>query len=145
MSVCFWKYWALQVGSSWVEIQQLSWVELHTSVELHSRACATAVAQICVIQSFLNHAGSGQNKIHTWTIIYQTHFLFESAPPPKSEGILEHFKWLKLAENEKKCDKMVLSIKVFSDFWFDHRKYHFWHLLVPRKCEKCVFLFYFES
>ena len=44
---------------------------------------------------------------------------------------------------KKKCDKMVLSMKVFSDFWFDHRKYRFWYLLVPRKCEKCVFFILF--
>ena len=43
----------------------------------------------------------------------------------------------------KKSDKMVLSMKVFSDFWFDHRKYRFWYLLVPRKCEKCVFFILF--
>ena len=48
-----------------------------------------------------------------------------------------------MQRNAKICEKMVLSMKVFSDFWFDHRKYRFWYLLVPRKCEKCVFFILF--
>ena len=99
MSVCFWKYWALQVGSSWVEIQQLSWVELHTPVTVerllqqlpkYVLSNPSSIMQVLVKIKFIHEQ------------LFIRHIFSLSLPPPKSEAILEHFKWLKLAENEKK-------------------------------------------
>ena len=43
-----------------------------------------------------------------------------------------------MQRNAKRCKKYVFPMKVFLDFLFDHRKYHFWCLLV---CEKKLFFF----
>ena len=46
-----------------------------------------------------------------------------------------------MQRNAEICGKMVLSMKVFSDFLFDHRKYHFWY---PENAKNVIFL-HFES